>query len=107
MSVLIEKRIFATPLSRKIALERQINLSDVKGSGPNGRITSKDVLLSFEKPNLAEGLNFQKSSSRKMTVAGSTPQFSLTIECRVDTLVVARKSGMKVELLKIRLLSMT
>ena len=91
MSVLIEKRIFATPLSRKIALERQINLSDVKGSGPNGRITSKDVLLSFEKPNLAEGLNFQKSSSRKMTVAGSTPQFSLTIECRADTLVVARK----------------
>ena len=91
MSVLIEKRIFATPLSRKIALERQINLSDVKGSGPNGRITSKDVLLSCEKPNLAGGLNFQKSSSRKMTVAGSTPQFSLTIECRADTLVVARK----------------
>ena len=53
MSVLIEKFFLATPLSRKIALERQINLSDVKGSGPNGRITSKDVLLSFEKPNLA------------------------------------------------------
>ena len=35
--------------------------------------------------------NFQKSTSRKMTIAGSIPQFSLTIECKVDNLVVAHK----------------
>jgi len=91
MSVTTEKRFFATPLSRKIAAERQIDLSMVTGSGPYGRITSKDVLLMCEGHNLVGVTNFQKSTSRKMTIAGSIPQFSLTIECKVDNLVVAHK----------------
>lgn len=36
-------RIFASPLARKIASERGIDLSHVHGSGPSGRITRKDV----------------------------------------------------------------
>ncbi len=36
-------RIFASPLARKIASERGIDLSRVHGSGPSGRITRKDV----------------------------------------------------------------
>ncbi|RPD81983.1 dihydrolipoamide acetyltransferase [Lentinus tigrinus ALCF2SS1-7] len=36
-------RIFATPIAKKIALERGIPLSKVKGSGPEGRILREDV----------------------------------------------------------------
>lgn len=36
-------RIFASPIAKKIALERGIPLSKVKGTGPNGRIIREDV----------------------------------------------------------------
>ncbi|WP_417365158.1 pyruvate dehydrogenase complex dihydrolipoamide acetyltransferase [Flavobacterium beibuense] len=36
-------RIFASPLARKIAEEKGINLGQVKGTGENGRIVKKDV----------------------------------------------------------------
>ncbi|KAJ3890282.1 dihydrolipoamide acetyltransferase [Lentinula edodes] len=36
-------RIFASPIAKKIALERGIPLSKVKGSGPEGRILREDV----------------------------------------------------------------
>src|SRR5690606_22642369 len=36
-------RIFASPLARKIAEDKGINLSEVKGSGENGRIVKQDV----------------------------------------------------------------
>ncbi len=36
-------RIFASPLARKIATERGIDLAAVAGSGPSGRIVRKDV----------------------------------------------------------------
>jgi len=36
-------RLKASPLARKIAEEQGIQLSQVKGSGPNGRIVKKDV----------------------------------------------------------------
>ncbi|MEW2922925.1 pyruvate dehydrogenase complex dihydrolipoamide acetyltransferase [Muricauda sp. ANG21] len=36
-------RIFASPLAKKIAEEKGIDLSNVKGSGDNGRIVKRDV----------------------------------------------------------------
>ncbi|KAI1793894.1 dihydrolipoamide acetyltransferase [Ganoderma leucocontextum] len=36
-------RIFATPVAKKIALERGIPLAKIKGSGPEGRILREDV----------------------------------------------------------------
>lgn len=36
-------RIFATPIAKKIALERGIPLGKIKGSGPDGRILREDV----------------------------------------------------------------
>lgn len=38
-----EERIKATPLAKKIAKEKGVNLSEVKGTGPGGRIEKKDV----------------------------------------------------------------
>ena len=37
------ERVFASPLAKKIALEKGVPLSKVKGSGPNGRILREDV----------------------------------------------------------------
>ena len=36
-------RIFASPLAKKIAKDKGINLANLKGSGENGRIVKKDV----------------------------------------------------------------
>ena len=36
-------RIFATPLARRIAADKGLDLSQIKGSGPHGRIVKSDV----------------------------------------------------------------
>ena len=37
------QRIFVSPLAKKIAKEKGVNLADVKGSGDHGRIVKKDI----------------------------------------------------------------
>jgi pyruvate dehydrogenase E2 component (dihydrolipoamide acetyltransferase) len=37
------KRVFASPLARRLARERGIDLRDLHGSGPRGRIVKKDI----------------------------------------------------------------
>lgn len=46
-------KILASGRARKIAAERKVDLSHVSGSGPQGRITGKDVLIHVEKHRLA------------------------------------------------------
>src|SRR5690606_10243871 len=36
-------RVFVSPLAKKIAEEKGINLSQVKGSGENGRVVKRDI----------------------------------------------------------------
>ena len=43
-------RIVVSPLAKRIAADRKIDLSQVAGSGPNGRIVQKDVLNFVPKP---------------------------------------------------------
>jgi pyruvate dehydrogenase E2 component (dihydrolipoamide acetyltransferase) len=43
------KRIFVSPIARKMAQEKGIDLSSIKGSGPMGRIIKMDVLKATEK----------------------------------------------------------
>jgi pyruvate dehydrogenase E2 component (dihydrolipoamide acetyltransferase) len=38
-----EGRVFASPLAKRLAKEKGIDLTSIKGSGPHGRIVSKDV----------------------------------------------------------------
>lgn len=40
----VETRLKASPLARKVAADKGIDLSQVQGTGPGGRITEKDVL---------------------------------------------------------------
>ena len=37
------KRVFATPLARRIAADKGLDLTQIKGSGPHGRIVKADV----------------------------------------------------------------
>jgi pyruvate dehydrogenase E2 component (dihydrolipoamide acetyltransferase) len=43
-----EERVPASPLARKIAAEHGIDLRQVQGTGPNGRIVVRDVLAYLE-----------------------------------------------------------
>ncbi|MED6238033.1 hypothetical protein ATANTOWER_005338 [Ataeniobius toweri] len=45
-------RVFASPLAKKLAVEKGIDLAQVSGSGPDGRITRKDI-ESFVPPKVA------------------------------------------------------
>jgi pyruvate dehydrogenase E2 component (dihydrolipoamide acetyltransferase) len=65
------QRIFASPLAKKIAQDKGINLEDVKGSGDQGRIIKKDIEEYQPKQKAAEkALPAQdKASSPQAAVA--------------------------------------
>ena len=47
-------RIFASPLARRMAKERGLELSSISGSGPHGRIVKADVEGAADQPKPAE-----------------------------------------------------
>src|SRR5690606_27245125 len=67
-----DSRIKASPLARKIAKEKGISLSQVKGSAENGRIVKKDV-ENFKAEAAAPAVEASKSSEAKNTI--SLPQY--------------------------------
>ena len=48
------KRIFASPLARRIAAQKGLDLTSLKGSGPHGRIVKADVEAAEAKPAAAK-----------------------------------------------------
>ena len=60
-------RIYASPLARRIAANKGIDLSQLKGSGPRGRIVKMDV----EGVNLSSGA---ASAAPQVTAPSSAPQ---------------------------------
>jgi pyruvate dehydrogenase E2 component (dihydrolipoamide acetyltransferase)/2-oxoglutarate dehydrogenase E2 component (dihydrolipoamide succinyltransferase) len=46
-------RIIASPLARKMAKQNGLDLSQVTGSGSNGRIVKRDILAALEAPQVA------------------------------------------------------
>ncbi len=54
-------KVFASPLAKKIATDKGINLSEVKGSGENGRIIKKDI-ESFTPSTSSSSANVSKSA---------------------------------------------
>ncbi|GAB4191463.1 MAG: pyruvate dehydrogenase complex dihydrolipoamide acetyltransferase [Simkaniaceae bacterium] len=49
------ERILASPLAKQLASERNIDLSAIKGSGPGGRVMSRDLDLSIPKAAVSFG----------------------------------------------------
>ena len=107
----IDNRIFASPLAKKIAKEKGINLINIKGSGEAGRIVKRDVEsfslmnqtsvgsnLSNEftvvgKENLSEIQNSQirKTIAKRLSNSKfSAPHYYLTMEINMDNAVEFR-----------------
>src|SRR5690606_23099948 len=57
-----DSRIKASPLARKLAKEKGINLSEVKGSADGGRIVKKDI-ENFKPAAKAEGKAAEKTAT--------------------------------------------
>jgi pyruvate dehydrogenase E2 component (dihydrolipoamide acetyltransferase) len=73
-------RILASPLAKKMAREQGIDLSQIKGSGPRGRITKKDLsgdvnmvgpkdVLSFGSPTPPTSQHFSALHSKSVPVS--------------------------------------
>ncbi|WP_334064345.1 pyruvate dehydrogenase complex dihydrolipoamide acetyltransferase [Limimaricola cinnabarinus] len=70
-------RIFASPLARRIAKDRGLDLSEIEGSGPNGRIVKADVenaqpgAQPGQKPQAASST--EKAAQEPKAEAGKAP----------------------------------
>ena len=103
------ERIFASPLARKIADDRGLDLSQIDGSGPNGRIVKADV--EDAQPRTAEARKdaptpaapagegekvalsqMRKTIAKRLTqVWVETPHFFLTIDIDMAAAMAERK----------------
>ena len=65
------KRIFATPLAKRLAKEKGLNLESISGSGPHGRIVKNDILsFSVSSPNKVQE-NFTSTKAKPVVNHGS------------------------------------
>lgn len=115
-------RIKASPLAKKIALEKGIDITQVSGSGDHGRIIKKDIEnfnpaeVKDESPTTATGgvaigqesFKEEKVSQMRKVIAKrlaeskfSAPHFYLTMEINMDKAIEARKSMNEVAPVKI------
>ncbi|MBB2159132.1 pyruvate dehydrogenase complex dihydrolipoamide acetyltransferase [Gluconacetobacter sacchari] len=107
-------RVFASPLARRIAAQKGIDLGAVKGSGPNGRIVRRDVEAAVAAPAAAPATpkpaplptpaaaidvphtvvpnsSVRKVIARRLTEAKSTiPHFYVAMDVELDALLALR-----------------
>lgn len=111
-----ERRLFASPLVRRLAAERGIDLAEVPGSGPRGRIVRRDLDAwtpapvewhpepapeAVEPPVVPASVGagyedvphtgMRRAIARRLTESKATvPHFYLQADCRVDALLALR-----------------
>ncbi|MEQ9638840.1 MAG: pyruvate dehydrogenase complex dihydrolipoamide acetyltransferase [Alphaproteobacteria bacterium] len=114
------ERIKASPLARRMAAQAKLELADLKGSGPHGRIVKADIEAAlkggapkkatadkpaagqkapsappsgYEPPYDEKPLSqMRKTIARRMSESKQTaPHFYLTIDCEIDALLDLRK----------------
>jgi pyruvate dehydrogenase E2 component (dihydrolipoamide acetyltransferase) len=111
-----DRRLFASPLVRRLAAERGIDLAAIAGSGPQGRIVRRDLdAWTRPHPPIAPGdaasvpspatvstaadaayvdvphTGMRRAIARRLTESTSTvPDFQLVAHCRVDELLALR-----------------
>lgn len=101
-----DSRIKASPLAKKLALEKGLEITQIKGTGENGRITKKDIenhstssnnsvvnsyiagTESFEEINVSQ---MRKTIASRLAESKFTaPHFYLTMEINMDNALAAR-----------------
>jgi pyruvate dehydrogenase E2 component (dihydrolipoamide acetyltransferase) len=85
------QRIKASPLARRIARERGVDLSRVRGTGPDGRIVAEDVERGETRPARSAApvpvgevevvplSSIRRTIARRLTAAWEIPVFQLTV----------------------------
>jgi pyruvate dehydrogenase E2 component (dihydrolipoamide acetyltransferase) len=104
-----EARVKASPVARRVAADLGVDLSSVKGTGPEGRVTETDVRAAAKsktavpKPSVpaavktGESARIQLSGMRKIIAErlaeslGPIPHFYLTIDIDAGPLMEARE----------------
>ncbi len=76
-------RIFASPLAKRIAAEKGLDLSRIKGSGPHGRIVKADVEAAKPLPAVATPAPAAAPSPRPAPAPGMQPVFVAPGDTRV------------------------
>ena len=110
-NVALSHRVFASPLARRLAKQRNIDLNTLTGSGPNGRIVKRDIdagsagavsTPAIAHPSTASPLNLdnyteiphsgmRRTIARRLSESKSTiPHFYLSVDCRMDRLMSLR-----------------
>jgi pyruvate dehydrogenase E2 component (dihydrolipoamide acetyltransferase) len=103
-------RIKASPLARRIARERGVELSQIRGTGPDGRIVAEDVERAQAQPAPAPApvaqaappgevesrplSSVRKTVARRLTQAWTVPAFQLTVSAdmtRTNELVAKQR----------------
>ena len=101
-------RIFASPLARRIAADRGVDLASLSGSGPHGRILRRDVEAAGTAPAavrpavdqaVVQGASTLEPNSQMRRIIASrlqeskqtAPHFYLTVDCEIDALLAARR----------------
>ncbi len=98
------KRIFATPLAKRLANQKDIDLTLISGSGPNGRILKSDILdfknitiknnsIEFEKFVIVKNSLMRKTIAERLVKSkNEAPHFYLSLDCNIDALLIIRSS---------------
>ena len=111
-------RIFASPLAKKLAEEKGIDINAVSGTGENGRIIKKDVdhytpytpanRIFSQAPLGVEGFTDEPVSQMRKTISRrlaeskfSAPHFYLTLDIDMDQAITIRKGLNSVEGVKV------
>ena len=110
-------RIFASPLARRLAQDARLDLANLRGSGPHGRIVKADIEAARAGGGAAPGVrapSFRKErivaeignlayteiplTGMRRTIAtrmaesmAHAPHFFLTVDCEIDALLKARQ----------------
>ena len=103
------QRIPVTPLARRMAQQKHIDLTQVTGSGPRGRIRARDVLAASEAPapvalasvaaaaapasgTLRQPTGLERTIAQRLTQAKQQiPHFYLSVEAEVSALMQLRQ----------------
>ena len=102
--VIGSKRIFISPLARRLSKEASLSLDAITGTGPEGRILKIDIenakimkLESFDANKETFSVvplnSMQRVIAERMTHAKqNVPHFYLTVDCEIDELLKVRST---------------
>ena len=106
-------RIMISPLAKKLAAEKNINISTLKGTGEGGRIIKRDIenysgggsaanFVGVEKYTEEPVSQMRKTIARRLGESKfSAPHFYLTIDIDMDNAIAARQSINEIASVKI------